>query len=248
MPAREQRREGVAGDREPLVEVRGVSKDYRGLRPLRLHHLELYPGQSLALLGFDEVMAEVFVNLITGAHLPDTGEVRVFGLPTSAITNATDWVAALDRFGLVSERAVLVDEFTVEQNVAMPLSLEITDMSPGLRARVRQLADEVALTSDELAARTGTLTPAARLRLRLARALALGPEVLLAEHPNAAIPPDDAPAFAADFARIVEARRLGSVVLTADRIFAGAIADQVLTLEPATGLLKSTQGWRRWFS
>ena len=172
----------------------------------------------------------------------------MFGLPTSAINTATDWVAALDRFGLVSERAVLVDEFTVEQNVAMPLTLEITDMSPGLRARVRQLADEVALTSDELAARTGTLTPAARLRLRLARALALGPEVLLAEHPNAAIPPDDAPAFAADFARIVEARRLGSVVLTADRTFAGAIADQVLTLEPATGLLKSTQGWRRWFS
>jgi ABC-type transporter Mla maintaining outer membrane lipid asymmetry ATPase subunit MlaF len=247
MAAGEQR-QGVAGDREPLVEVRGVTKDYRGLRPLRLQHLELHPGQSLALLGFDQVTAEVFVNLITGAHLPDTGEVRVFGRPTSAITNATEWVEALDKFGLISERAVLVDEFTVEQNLAMPLSLEITEMSPALRSKVRQLADEVSLTTDELNAPTRTLSPAARLRLRLARALALGPSVLLAEHPNAAIPQDDAPAFAADFARVVGARRLGSVVLTADRTFAGAIADQVLTLEPATGLLKSTRGWRRWFS
>ena len=248
MRAGEPRREGAAGGREALVEVRGATKDYRGLRPLRVQHLELYPGQSIALLGFDAVMAEVFVNLITGAHLPDTGEVRVFGLPTNGITSATEWVGVLDRFGLISERAVLVDEFTAEQNLAMPLSLEITDMSTALRAQVRQLAAEVSLTTDELAAPTGRLSPAARLRLRLARALALGPQVLLAEHPNAAIPADDAPAFAADFARIVEARRIGSVVLTADRTFAGAIADEVLTLEPATGRLKSARGWRQWFS
>jgi hypothetical protein len=72
--------------------------------------------------------------------------------------------------------------------------------------------------------------------------------VLLAEHPNASIPSEDAPAFAADFARVVERRRLASLVLTADRTFAGAIADEVLTLEPATGALKAALGWRRWFS
>jgi ABC-type transporter Mla maintaining outer membrane lipid asymmetry ATPase subunit MlaF len=246
--AGEQRRDGVPGAREALLDVRGVSKDYHGLRPLRIQRLELYAGQSLALLGFDQTMAEVLVNLITGAHLPDTGEIRVFGRTTTSITSAEEWIHTLDQFGLVSERAVLVDELTAEQNVAMPLSLEITDMSLALRRQVRQLADEVSLTADELSLRTGALRPAARLRLRLARALALGPRVLLAEHPNAALPGDEAPAFAADFARIVEARQLGSVVLTADRTFAGAVADQVLTLEPATGLLKSDRGWRRWFS
>jgi ABC-type lipoprotein export system ATPase subunit len=235
-------------DAVPLVEIRGISKDYHGLRPLRVQHLELHAGQSLALLGFDLAMAEVLVNLITGAQLPDTGDVLVFGRPTSAIANAEDWVSVLDQFGLISERAVLVDQFTAEQNVAMPLSLEITEMSPQLRAQVRRLADEVSLTDEELAAPTGALSTSARLRLRLARALALGPKVLLAEHPNASIPADDAPAFAADLVRIVEARQLGSVVLTADRTFAGAVADQVLTLEPATGVLKHARGWRRWFS
>jgi ABC-type transporter Mla maintaining outer membrane lipid asymmetry ATPase subunit MlaF len=231
-----------------LVELDGVTKDYRALRPLRVRQLALHEGQSLALLGFDQAMAEVLVNLITGAHLPDTGEIRVFGRATSAIDNATDWMSALDRFGLVSERAVLLDELTAAQNVAMPLSLEITDMSHELRIRVRSLADEVALTGDELNTSTGSLPPAARLRIRLARALALDPKVLLAEHPNAAIPADEAPAFAADFARVVARRRLGSIVLTADRTFASAIADEVLTLEPATGALKASLGWRRWFA
>lgn len=241
-----------------LVELRGITKDYHGLRPLRLRSLELRQGQSLALLGFDRAMAEVLVNLITGAHLPDTGEVRVFGRATSAIEDASDWMRALDQFGLVSERAVLLEELTAEQNVAMPISLEIIEMPAALRAHVRRLGDEVSLTPHELSASTGALPPAARLRIRLARALALDPKVLLAEHPNALIPPEDAPALAADFARVVERRGLGALVLTADRTFAGAVADEVLTLEPATGALKAAlgrnvaktfrkTGWRRWF-
>ena len=232
---------------ETLVALRGVTKEYHGLRPLRIQELDLHQGQSLALLGFDRATAEVLVNLVTDANLPDTGEVRVFGRPTHEITNADEWVSTLDRFGLISERAVLVDRFTVEQNLAMPLSLEIDDMSAVLRAQVRALADEVSLPAEVLRTPTGSLSPAFALRLRLGRALALGPRVLLAEHPNAAVGPDEAPVFAADLARIIEARGLGSLVLTADRTFASAVADEVLTLEPATGALRAASGWRRWF-
>jgi ABC-type transporter Mla maintaining outer membrane lipid asymmetry ATPase subunit MlaF len=235
-------------DPEVIVELRDVTKDYRALRPLRIRELEVREGQSLALIGFDLPMAEVFVNLVTGANLPDTGEVRVFGRPTASITSADEWVLALDRFGLISERSVLVDQFTAEQNLAMPLSLDITDISAALRTQVRELAEEIAISPQELHTPTGSLSPAARLRLRLGRALALAPRVLLAEHPNAVLPPDEAPAFAADFARVVNTRRLAAIVLTADRTFASAVADEVLTLEPATGALKAATGWRRWFS
>ena len=231
-----------------LVELRGVTKDYHGLRPLRVAELTLRDGQSLALLGFDRATAEVLVNLITGANVPDTGTVLVFGQPTTDIDNADAWIATLDRFGLISERAVLVDRFSAEQNLAMPLSLEIEDMAPALRAQVQRLAAEVLLPAEELQTPTGALSAAVQLRLRLGRALAMNPRVLLAEHPNALIPPDEAPAFAADYAAVIAARRLASLVMTADRTFAAAIADEVLTLEPATGILKPSSGWRRWFS
>ena len=52
-----------------VVEVRGVAKDYRGLRPLRVRELELRQGESLALIGFDLAMAEVFVNLAPGERI-----------------------------------------------------------------------------------------------------------------------------------------------------------------------------------
>ena len=237
----------MAGDL--LIEMTGVTKDYRGLRPLRVQRLELHDGESIALLGFDASMAEVFVNLITAAQLPDEGEVRVFGRSTSSITSVDDWVTELDRFGLISTRAVLVDQFTAEQNLALPLTLEIDNLPAGVRKEVTQLATEVGVSTEELAMKTAALTPTAQLRLRIGRALALRPRVLLAEHPNALLPDEDSSKFASDLARITGKRGLAAIVMTADPAFARDAASRVLELQPATGaLLEKRFGLRRWFS
>ena len=232
-----------------LIEITGVTKDYHGLRPLRVEHLQIGAGESVALLGVDAAMAEVLVSLITGAQLPDEGEVRLFGRPTKSITGVDDWVKELDRFGLISARAVLVDQFTTEQNLALPLSLEIEPLPPDIRAQVGQLASEVGLTNEELGAITAVLSPGAQLRLRVGRALALRPEVLIAEHPNALLPGNESLRFAADFARIAAGRAIAALVMTADPAFAAVIAKRVLEFQPATGrLVEKQSGWRRWFS
>jgi putative ABC transport system ATP-binding protein len=238
----------MAGTREVVVQLRDVTKEYRGLRPLRVRHLELREKESLALLGFDQLTAEVLVDLITGATRPDTGEVTVFGKTTAAISDSEHWLQWLDQFALLSERAVLVDALTAEQNIAIPLSLEVENMPDELRRNVRQLASETGLADADLQRPIGALTPASRLRVRLGRALALAPRILLAEHPNASMSANETPAFAADLSRIVAARELASLVLTADRHFAAGVAERVLTLQPATGELKLSAGWRRWFS
>ena len=235
--------------RDLMIELAGVTKDYRSLRPLRVQRLALHEGESIALLGFDAAMAEVLVNLITGAQLPDEGEVRVFGRPTTLITAVDDWVTELDRFGLISTRAVLVDQFTAEQNLALPLTLEIDPLSDAIRTEVGQLASEVGLSTEELALQTSSLTPSAQLRLRVGRALALRPRVLLAEHPNALLPREETSRFAFDLARIAERRGIAVLVMTADPTFARALASSVLELQPATGaLLEKRFGLRRWFS
>lgn len=231
-----------------LVEIRGVTKDYRGLRPLRIEHLTVREGESIALLGFDHLTAEVLVNLVTGGLVPDTGVVTVFGRPTSEIRDADSWLETVDRFGLVSERAVLLDQLTTEQNLALPFSLDVDDMSRDVRERVRRLAAEVAIDAELLGRPVADLTPAARLRVRLGRALALEPRVLLAEHPNATLPAGETAPFAADLARVVAARGLAMLVMTADHVFARAVADQVLDLQPSTGALRRSRGWARWFS
>ncbi|MBI4265982.1 MAG: hypothetical protein HY657_16530 [Acidobacteria bacterium] len=230
-----------------LVALRDVRMDYRGLRPLRVGRLELREGESIALLGFDRVAAQMLVDLITGAAVPDTGEVDIFGKATHSIPDSETWLRELDRFGIVSERMVLLDQLSAEQNLAMPFSLDVGDLSPQHRAQVRELADEVGLAPEALASPLGLLEPFLQMRVRLGKALALDPRVLLAEHPNALVPADDVRAVAADFVQVVSRRRLAALVLTADRGFARAVAKRVLTLDPGTGELSEPSGWLRWF-
>ena len=57
----------------PALELAGVVKDYRGLRPLRIADLVVEEGERVAIAGLDRAAAEVFVDLVNGALLPDAG-------------------------------------------------------------------------------------------------------------------------------------------------------------------------------
>jgi ABC-type lipoprotein export system ATPase subunit len=231
----------------PAIRVRDVQKDYRALRPLRVRELDVGAGESVALLGFDRAAAEVFVNLLTAATVPDAGRVEIFGRPTVDIQDADTWLSSLDCFGIVSDRQVLIDTMTVEQNLTMPLTMALHEVGSAVRAKVAAVSEEVGLSSHQLGQPVTALEAEARLRVRLGRALAPDPQILLCEHPNASLEDADLPRFAADYARLVRQRGIVSIVLTADNAFASAVARRILTLQPATGELKPPSAWRRLF-
>ena len=229
----------------PVLEFQGVSKDYRGLRPLRIEHLAVLPGERVALVGFDQPMAEVFVNLATGTTLPDRGEVRVFGRPTSSIVESAEWLAVVDRFGIVSDRAVLLESFSVQQNLAVPFTLEIEPPPNDVAEKAAGLAREVGLIESERTMAIASLDPSARVKVRLGRALAFDPPLVLLEHASAGLQAAAAAEFARRLREISERRGAAVIALTADRSFASAAADRVLTLDAATGHLGG--GRRGWF-
>jgi ABC-type branched-subunit amino acid transport system ATPase component len=228
-----------------VVELSHLSKDYRGLRPLRVDQFALSAADQTAIVGFDRAAAETLINLITGAALPDAGEVRVFGRRTSDIADSADWLAVVDRFGIVTDRAVLLDGLTAVQNLAMPFSLEIEPLADDLRAKALAVAREVGLPEGGWDRAAGSLDGLDRARLRLGRALALDPSVLLLEHVTASIERPSVAALARDVRRAAAGRRIATLAIGADADFAGAVADRVLTLDPASGRLAARH--RRWF-
>jgi ABC-type transporter Mla maintaining outer membrane lipid asymmetry ATPase subunit MlaF len=222
----------------PVLELTGISKNYGGLRPLRVERLVIPPGEQVALLGLDQPAAEVLINLLTGASVPDSGEVRIFGRPTTAIIDSEDWLSTLDRFGIVSERAVLLEPMTVMQNMAVPFSLEIEPPSHEVIGRASALAKAVGLHEPTWEQRVGDLDPLSRMRVRLGRALAFDPGVLLLEHPSAALPRDHVIPFGVDVRTVAARRGIAALTLTADAVFAGAVSALALALEPATGRVR----------
>jgi predicted ABC-type transport system involved in lysophospholipase L1 biosynthesis ATPase subunit len=228
-----------------VLEFTGTSKAYGGLRPLRIAELRVTAGDRVAVLGFDQPSAEVFVNLATGATLPDAGEVRVFGRPTAAIDDGADWLATVDRFGIVSERAVLLEALTVIQNLAMPFTLEIEPPPAEIRARAEGLARDVGLPERSWDLPVAQLDAAGWLRVRFGRAIALDPAILLLEHASARLRRDEVELLGEHMRTVAVRSGIALIAATADERFAKAVAERVLTLEPATGRLKS--GRRNWF-
>jgi predicted ABC-type transport system involved in lysophospholipase L1 biosynthesis ATPase subunit len=170
-----------------VVQIAGVSKDYHGLRPLRIQQLVVAAGESVAIVGFDRISAEVFVNLVTGATLPDAGSIALFGRPTAEISDSAEWLALVDRFGIVSDRAVLLEQLTVVQNLAMPFTLDIEPPPDAVRVRAERLAGEVGLDERTWTAPVAEIGAPAKTRVRVGRALALDPAVLLLEHASAGL-------------------------------------------------------------
>jgi ABC-type lipoprotein export system ATPase subunit len=229
----------------PILQISNVARGYQGLRPLRMKALSIEAGERVAISGIDAAAAEVLVNLVTGASVPDEGEIVVGGRSTASIADGEEWLASLDRFGIVSPRAILLDAATLLQNLAMPLTLEIEPVPADVAVRVREMAAAAGIVPEMLDRPIAALDPLTRARAHLVRAVALDPILLVLEHPTAGLAADDGKAFGEAVARVAAARALAVLIVSEDEAFAAACATRRLALNAATGELRLPK--RRWW-
>ena len=229
----------------PVLRLANVRRAYNGLRPLRINDLSIAPGERVAVSGLDAGAAEVLVNLVTGASVPDEGEVFVLGQSTASISDGEAWLESLDRFGIVSPRAVLLDAATLLQNLAMPITLDIDPVPPDVAAQVTRLARDVGIEEPWLERPLAALDPAIQARAHLARAIALNPSLLILEPPTAGLAKGEGKAFGEVVAGVAAARSLATLMISEDVDFSTAAATRRLALQGATGELKPPK--RRFF-
>ena len=231
-----------------LIELRDVVKAYPALRPLRVRALAVNATDRLVLRGFDAGAAEMFIYLVSGAALPDEGEVLVDGRNTREIATDTEWLGSLDRFGIVTHRAVLLEAMSVAANLALPLTLSIDPMAPEMRARVDDEARIAGLAAATMDQPAHALDAEGRLRLHLARAAATAPTLVMLEHPTSQLTDRAASSrIGATLKLLADARGLGWIALSEDEAFAEASGGTVLALDGASGVLAPPKrGWRKW--
>jgi predicted ABC-type transport system involved in lysophospholipase L1 biosynthesis ATPase subunit len=223
-----------------LLEIHGVVKEHGALRPLRIRELTVSSSTVMSISGIDAVAAEVFVYLVTGATLPEEGTVTLFGQDTRAIADSDAWLKSLDGIGMITARGILIEAFSILQNIAMSYTLDVDPIDPRVVPQAGALAREVGIATELFDLPAGKAGLDVQMRVHLARALALGPTLLIGEHPSAALPRDTVAAFGADLVRVAQARGLALLVITADEVLARAIGGERLELVGATGELRAT--------
>jgi oligopeptide/dipeptide ABC transporter ATP-binding protein len=185
---------------EPLLEVRGLHKHFP-LGPARLSRfrqvesevlravdgvdLDVYAGEALGLVGESGCGKSTLGRCIVGLYRPTTGDMRFDGEALAAKRAANE----RRRLQMVFQDpyASLNPRMTVRQMLSELLRVHRLVPKGGIDARCRELVTLVGLSPGALDAYPRQFSGGQRQRVSIARALALEPDLLVADEPVSAL-------------------------------------------------------------
>ena len=212
------------------IELRGLSKAFRGKAVLRGLDLDVRAGETFTILGGSGTGKSVCLKHVLGLLRADAGRVRVFGRDVTHLSEDA-LVDVRKDFGMVFQGAALFDSLSVFDNVAFPLREHLALDDAELAARVGRCLAAVGLAGVE-GLLPAELSGGMRKRVGVARAIALEPKAILYDEPTTGLDPANARRIGRLIRRLQERLGVTSVVVTHDLDLCFAVSDRV-------GLLKN---------
>jgi phospholipid/cholesterol/gamma-HCH transport system ATP-binding protein len=212
----------------PIISVRDLVVEYDGRRVLNGLNLDIEHGETMVLLGGSGSGKSTLLRQIIGLERPKSGSVHVKG---TEITRCSE--SELNKIrrsiGVAFQSAALFNSLTVEDNIALPLrehtrlAPSIIDLVVWMKLAAVGLAESGKLLPNEL---SGGM----KKRAAVARALALGPEILVLDEPSAGLDPIVAAELDELILLLKEALQMTVIVVTHELPSAFRISDRIAML------------------
>jgi ABC-type branched-subunit amino acid transport system ATPase component len=213
------------------LDIDGLSVSFGGVRAVDDVDLSIGAGELVGLIGPNGAGKSTFVDAVTGFVQPTSGRVRFLHSTT------TSWPPArLAHAGLVRtfQHLELFDDLTVGENISIAArsTRRGSAQAAGRAIELCGLHDVV----DRLV----TQVPAGRRRLvAVARALAAGPVILLADEPGAGLDTHESEELAAVLRRLVD-EGLGILLIDHDMNLVLSVCDRVAVLVSGAKIAEGT--------
>jgi branched-chain amino acid transport system ATP-binding protein len=238
------KRERADWEEEPevVLELRGVTRSFGGVRALDGVDLVLRQGEILGLIGPNGAGKTTLFDAISGFVVPDEGTVTFVG---DDVTDRTPDERA--RVGLVRsfQDARLFPSLTVDENILVALDQHLTVRNPALgamrlpnvtkaEARLRKRTDRL-VTLLNLAAfrdkRVRDLSTGTRRLVDLACVLAADPTVLLLDEPSSGIAQRETEELGPLIQRIKTETACSILIIEHDMPLISTISDELIAME-----------------
>jgi len=173
----------------PLIEARNVTKILAGTVPVTLVkdiNLAIMPREFVAITGPSGSGKSSLLYLLGLLDLPTIGDVLIDGRSTSIMMEDERAEVRLSRIGFVFQFHFLLPEFSITENVALPMRALGGLPAHAATSRAEELLTSFGL-SDHLRKTPDQLSGGQRQRVAVARALANDPPVILADEPTGSL-------------------------------------------------------------
>jgi putative ABC transport system ATP-binding protein len=170
------------------IEVKGIVKTYdlgkTQVHALRGVDIAVGEGEFATIAGPSGSGKSTLLNIIGCIDRPNAGEVWIAGTEVSRLPDARLNGIRSRTIGFVFQSFNLIPVLNVYENIELPLLIRRDVSMRERRARVERFIEEVGL-NDQVRQKPSELSGGQRQRVAVARALAAGPKVVLADEPTA---------------------------------------------------------------
>ncbi|MBI4927026.1 MAG: ABC transporter ATP-binding protein [Anaerolineae bacterium] len=175
----------------PVLELKGITKQFPGVLANDHINLTLNEGEILALLGENGAGKSTLMNILYGLYQPDEGEILVRGKKIT-VHSPTDAITA--GIGMVHQHFMLIPVFTVTENVMLGAeTIRAGDFldRPATAARITEISQRYKLEV-EPSAYVRDLPVGVQQRVEIIKLLFREANILIFDEPTAVLTPQEA--------------------------------------------------------
>ena len=213
-----------------MLEIKDLTKVYKTkggveTRALDGVSLKFEERGMVFLLGKSGSGKSTLLNLCGGLDTPDSGEIIIKGRSSKDFSQA-DFDSYRNTFvGFVFQEYNILNEFTVEDNIALALELQGKNKD---KARVHEILEQVEMTNFAKR-KPNTLSGGQKQRIAIARALVKNPEIIMADEPTGALDSNTGKQVFDTLKKLSQDKLV--LVVSHDREFAEIYGDRIIELK-----------------
>ena len=218
--------------KDVVLSARDIKKTFieggQPLKVLRGGGFDLYRGEIVALVGQSGSGKSTLLQCVGLLDKPTSGDVFINGLPIDKISEDTRTMLRRQKIGFVYQKHNLLSDFTTLENVELPMLANGVDTDVACQRAMKLL--RAANVSHRASHFPGEMSGGEQQRTALARALANGPEILLADEPTGSLDPENAIAVFDLLLDLVRKNKMSLLFVTHDMNLAKR-ADRIITIK-----------------
>jgi len=213
---------------EPMIQIRNLQKSYGKRKILKGIDLDIYPKETLVILGRSGCGKSTLLRHLIGLNTPDEGNIIIKGVDITTASEEERNVI-LKRMGMLFQNGALFNSMTVGENVALPLMEHTPQDNSIIKIMTRMKLNLVGLSGFEDFA-PSQLSGGMKKRAALARAIAMDPDILFCDEPSAGLDPIVAVGIDHLILKLKSALKMTIIVVTHEMASVNLIADRICLL------------------